>query len=155
MENLRKDIETIVNNAIEENEWEKLSDKEYEEFLNVTDIAKCITINEKTISSAEVNDVLEELGLCKRNESNIILTDEGKKYGRYVIAIHLSKSKPIITDKGYARYKIEVVDLIKKFISENPNFIVDKRIERKNKALETRKKNKELEGSNKEVTENE
>lgn len=154
MENLRKDIETIVNNTIEENEWEKLSSKEYEEFLNVTDIAKYITINEKKISSAEVNDILEELGLCKRNESNISLTDKGKKYGRYVIAIHLSKSKHVITDKGYARYKIEVVDLIKNFVSENPNFLVNKRIERKNKAMETRKKNKDLENLNKEVAEN-
>lgn len=155
MEKLRENIETIVNNTIVENEWEKLSSKEYEGFLNVTEIAKIITSTGISIRREEVTDVLEELGVCKRNDKNIVLTDEGKKYGRYVIAIHLSKSKPIITDKGYARYKIEVVDLIKKFISENPNFIVDKRIERKNNSLETRKKNKESEGSNKEVTENE
>lgn len=140
MEKLRENIETIVNNTIVENEWEKLSSKEYEGFLNVTEIAKIITSTGISIRREEVTDVLEELGVCKRNDKNIVLTDEGKKYGRYVIAIHLSKSKPIITDKGYARYKIEVVDLIKKFISENPNFIVDKRIERKNNSLETRKK---------------
>lgn len=155
MERLRKDIETVVNNTIAENEWEKLSSKEYEEFLSITEIAKIITSDGISIRREEVTDVLEELGVCKRNDKNIVLTDEGKKYGRYVIAIHLSNNKSIITDKSYARYKIEVVNLIKKFISENPNFIDDKRMERKNKSMETRNKNKELKNKNEEVAKNE
>lgn len=143
MEKIRKQIETIVDTTIKENNWEKLTSKEYEEFLAVTEIAKKVIIDEKAITGAEVNDILEELGFCKRIDEKIILTNEGKRYGRYVVSIHLSTKSNMVTDKGYAKYKIEVIDIITKFIKENPNFIFEKRLERKNKAIETRKKNKE------------
>ncbi len=123
MEKIRKQIETIVDTTIKENNWEKLTSKEYEEFLAVTEIAKKVIIDEKAITGAEVNDILEELGFCKRIDEKIILTNEGKRYGRYVVSIHLSTKSNMVTDKGYAKYKIEVIDIITKFIKENPNFI--------------------------------
>ena len=139
MEKIREQIEKII----KENGWNKMTSKEYEEFMKVTEIAKMVTFNEKTITGAEVNDILEKLGFCERIDKRVILTEKGKKYGRYVISIYLSTKSPIVTDKGYAKYKIEVVDIIEKFILENPDFILEKRLERKNKLIETKNKNKE------------
>ncbi len=143
MENIREQIETIVNNTIQENNWENLTSKEYSEFSNVTEIGKQINFNDKSITGAEVTDVLEEIGICKRENERIILTDKGKLYGRYVISICLSTNNPIVTDKGYAKYKMEVKDLIEKFLLENPQFIESKRKERNTKRNKTRNLNKE------------
>lgn len=143
MENIREQIETIVNNTIQENNWENLTSKEYSEFSNVTEIGKQIDFNDKSITGAEVTDVLEEIGICKRENERIILTDKGKLYGRYAISICLSTNNPIVTDKGYAKYKMEVKDLIEKFLLENPQFIESKRKERNTKRNKTRNLNKE------------
>lgn len=143
MENIREQIETIVNNTIQENNWENLTSKEYSEFSNVTEIGKQIDFNDKSITRAEVTDVLEEIGICKRENERIILTDKGKLYGRYAISICLSTNNPIVTDKGYAKYKMEVKDLIEKFLLENPQFIESKRKERNTKRNKTRNLNKE------------
>lgn len=143
MENIREQIETIVNNTIQENNWENLTSKEYSEFSNVTEIGKQINFNDKSITGAEVTDVLEEIGICKRENERIILTDKGKLYGRYAISICLSTNNPIVTDKGYAKYKMEVKDLIEKFLLENPQFIESKRKERNTKRNKTRNLNKE------------
>lgn len=140
----KKEIVEIVEKAIKENNWEKLSSKEYEGFQTVTEIAEKITLNGKKVKPEEINDILEEMELCKRIDKKVILTEKGKQYGRYVICIHLLKDKPIVTDKGYVKYKIEVKELIEKFIAENPEFIINKRQERNNKRNETRKKNKEM-----------
>lgn len=142
--NLEHEIKKIIEKTIKENKWDKLTSKEYEEYLKVTDIAKEIPYNGKTLKGEEVTDILEELGFCKRENGIIRLTEEGKKYGRYVISIHLSNDKPIVTDKGYAKYKIEVKEIIERFISENPNFVESKRDERKKRRNETRQKNKEV-----------
>lgn len=149
MEKIREKIELIVNNTIQQNNWNKLSSNEYVELLKVTEIGKQININGKSITGAEVTDILEEIGICKRENEKIILTDKGKLYGKYAISICLSTNKHIVTDKGYAKYKIEVIDLIKKFILDNPDFILKKRLERKNKSNETKKKNKEAKESGK------
>ena len=143
MENIREQIETIVNNTIQENNWKNLTSKEYSEFSNVTEIGKQININDKSITGAEVTDVLEEIGICKRENDRIILTDKGKLYGRYAISICLSTNNPIVTDKGYAKYKMEVKELIEKFLLENPQFIENKRKERNTKRNKTRNLNKE------------
>ena len=143
MENIREQIETIVNNTIQENNWKNLTSKEYSEFSNVTEIGKQININDKSITGAEVTDVLEEIGICKRENERIILTDKGKLYGRYAISICLSTNNPIVTDKGYAKYKMEVKELIEKFLLENPQFIENKRKERNTKRNKTRNLNKE------------
>lgn len=143
MENIREQIETIVNNTIQENNWENLTSKEYSEFSNVTEIGKQINFNDKSITGAEVTDVLEEIGICKRENERIILTDKGKLYGGYAISICLSTNNPIVTDKGYAKYKMEVKDLIEKFLLENPQFIESKRKERNTKRNKTRNLNKE------------
>lgn len=143
MENIREQIETIVNNTIQENNWKNLTSKEYSEFSNVTEIGKQININDKSITGAEVTDVLEEIGICKRENERILLTDKGKLYGRYVISIYLSASNHIVTDKGYVKYKMEVKELIEKFLLENPQFIESKRKERNTKRNKTRNLNKE------------
>ena len=155
MKELRENIEMIVNKTIEENKWDKLSSTDYGEFLKVTEIGEKVTFKGKKITGAEVTDILEELGICERKDSTIKLTEEGKKYGRYVISIHISDKSPHVTDKGYAKYKIEVKDLIEKFIFENPQFLLTKREERIKKSQETKKKNKALKENNKEATENE
>lgn len=143
MENIREQIETIVNNTIQENNWKNLTSKEYSEFSNVTEIGKQININDKSITGAEVTDVLEEIGICKRENERILLTDKGKLYGRYVISIYLSANNHIVTDKGYVKYKMEVKELIEKFLLENPQFIENKRKERNTKRNKTRNLNKE------------
>lgn len=144
MQELDKKIKEIVNKAIEENNWNKLSSTEYEEFFKVTELAEQINFEGKKLRREEVTDILEELKICKRQDKKIILTDKGKKYGRYVISICLSDNTPIITDKGYIKYKIEVKEMIDEFISKNPKFLLEKREERKRKRNETRKRNKEL-----------
>lgn len=154
MNKLNEEIKSIVDNTIEENNWRMLASKEYSEFFTPTELAKDIKLKDKKITGAEVNNILEELHFFERVDGKIILTEEGKKYGRYAIAIHLSNDKPIITDKGYAKYKIEVVDIIKKFISENPQFLIKKREERKQKLKETRAKNKTEKLNKDVVTEN-
>lgn len=143
MENIREQIETIVNNTIQENNWKNLTSKEYSEFSNVTEIGKQININDKSITGAEVTDVLEEIGICKRENERILLTDKGKLYGRYVISIYLSANNHIVTDKGYVKYKMEVKELIEKFLLENQQFIENKRKERNTKRNKTRNLNKE------------
>ena len=143
MENIREQIETIVNTTIQENNWKNLTSKEYSEFSNVTEIGKQININDKSITGAEVTDVLEEIGICKRENERILLTDKGKLYGRYVISIYLSANNHIVTDKGYVKYKMEVKELIEKFLLENQQFIENKRKERNTKRNKTRNLNKE------------
>ena len=89
MEDLKEQIETIVKKTIEENEWEKLSSKDYEEFMKVTEIGEQIIFQGKKIKPEEVTDILEELEFCKRKGTVIRLTEKGKKYGRYAISIYL------------------------------------------------------------------
>lgn len=154
MERLKEQIKKIIGNTIVENNWDKLASKEYNEFFKPTELAIHITFNDKKITGAEVNDVLEELHFFERVDEKIVLTEKGKEYGRYAIAIKLSDKQPIITDKGYAKYRIEVVDVIKKFIAENPQFLINKREERKQKTKETKERNKKLKEENKEESEN-
>ena len=154
MEKLKEDIKEIVNHTIKENNWGSLVSKEYGEFFTPTELSIHIIFNDKKITGTEVNDILEELHFCERVDEKIVLTEEGKKYGRYAVAIHLSDKNPIITDKGYAKYRREIVDIINQFISDNPQFLINKREERKQKAKETREKNKKLKEENKEVTAN-
>lgn len=143
MENIKEQIETIVNTTIKQNGWKKLTSEEYIEFLKVTEIGKLVIFKGKSITGAEVTDVLEEIGICKRENERIILIDKGKLYGRYAISICLSTNNPIVTDKGYAKYKMEVKELIEKFLLENPQFIENKQKERDTKINKTRNLNKE------------
>ncbi|MCI8397369.1 MAG: hypothetical protein HFJ52_07130 [Clostridia bacterium] len=150
MKKLKEEIKEIVNHTIKENNWDSLVSKKYGEFFTPTELSIHIIFNDKKITGTEVNDILEELHFFERVDEKIILTEEGKEYGRYAIAIHLSDNKPIITDKGYAKYRMEVVDIINQFISENPQFLIKKREERNQKKKETREKNKKLKEENKE-----
>lgn len=116
MGKIKEKVETIVNTAIQENGWEKLSSKEYSEYKTVTEIGKRITINGKNLKGKEVNILLEEMGFVIKEDNKRTLTDKGKKYGRYAICIKLNNNKPLITDQAYAKYKIEVIDEIKAYL---------------------------------------
>ena len=112
----KEEIEEIVNVAIKENHWDTLTSKDYEEYLKVTDIGKEIVVNGKKLRGKDVNDLLEEMKFITRNGKKIILTEEGKKYGRYAISIVTHSTKPIIQDKGYAIYKKTIIQKIKEYL---------------------------------------
>lgn len=112
----KEEIEEIVNVAIKENQWDTLTSKDYGEYVNVTAIGKEITVKGKKISGMKINEILEEMKYITRDGKRIVLTEKGKEFGRYAIAIKINSTKPIITDNGYAKYKKTIIPKIKEYL---------------------------------------
>ena len=113
---IQSEIKSIVNTTAKENHWERLISKDYEEYITVTQIGKEITIEGITLSGQKVNNILEEMEYIKRDGKRIVLTEKGKKVGRYAICIKVNSTKPLITDKAYVKYKKSVVQDIKEYL---------------------------------------
>ena len=112
----KEEIKEILNETIKENSWDMLTSSDYSEYVNVTTLGKEIIVNEKKLSEMKVNEILEEMDFIRKEGKRIILTEKGKEYGRYAIAISMHSSKPLITDSGYAKYKKTVIPVIKEYL---------------------------------------
>ena len=112
----KEEMEEILKETIKENNWDTLTSADYAEYVNVTDIGKKIIVKGKRLSGRKINEILEEMNFIKRDGKRIILTEKGKEYGRYAIAISMHSSKPLITDSGYAKYKKTVIPVIKEYL---------------------------------------
>ncbi len=113
---IKSEINDIVNATIKENHWERLSSKDYEEYITPTQVGKEITIEGKTLSGQKVNNILEEMEYIKRDGKKIILTEKGKKVGRYAICIKINSTKPLITDIASVKYKRLIEQDIKEYL---------------------------------------
>lgn len=106
----------IVEDAIKENGWERLTSKDFGEYYTPTDIGKEIIVSGKNLSGQKVNKILEEMDYIKRDGERIILTEKGKKVGRYVICIKINSSKSIINNIAYAKYRKSIIQDIQNYL---------------------------------------